>query len=61
MSNVNMSVCVDIRLHCMPIVAKDDYDHVDLPTTSASVVFADCFPSGTSPVITAVCIVLKVF
>ena len=45
----------------MPIVAKDDYDHVDLPTTSASVVFADCFPSGTSPVITAVCIVLKVF
>jgi Asp-tRNA(Asn)/Glu-tRNA(Gln) amidotransferase A subunit family amidase len=42
------------RLHCMPIVAKDDYDHVDFPTTSASVVFADCYPSSTSPVIAAV-------
>lgn len=38
----------------MPIVAKDDYDHVDFPTTSSSVVFAECYPSGTSPVISVV-------
>lgn len=38
-------------MHCMPIVAKDCYDHPEFPTTVASVVLKSCFPKYTSPVV----------
>jgi len=38
-------------MHCIPIVAKDCYDHPQFPTTVASVVLKSCYPKYTSPVI----------
>ena len=41
------------KLHCIPIVVKDTYGHLDFPITAGSAALSDCFPAYFSPVIHA--------